>query len=44
MKQAGFKDVQIYSKGYLPFWGKLSDFLCNVDKKHGHFLIGTGMK
>lgn len=44
LKQVGFKDVQVYSKGYLPFWGKLSDFLCKVDKKHGHFLIGTGIK
>ena len=44
MKQAGFKNVRVYSRGYLPFWGKLSDFLCKIDKKHGYFLIGTGIK
>ncbi|MCX6816795.1 MAG: class I SAM-dependent methyltransferase [Candidatus Beckwithbacteria bacterium] len=44
MQHIGLKDVQVYSRGYLPFWGKLSDILCRVDKKHGHFLIGTGIK
>jgi len=44
LKQVGFNKVQVFSKGFLPFWGKLSDFLCKVDKRHGHFLIGTGIK
>ena len=44
LKKAGFKDVKIYTKGYLPLWGKVSDLLCRIDKKHGRFLIATGFK
>lgn len=44
LAKAGFRNVKIYTKGYLPFWGKLSDLLCCLDRKHGHFLIATGFK
>jgi len=44
LKKVGFKDIKIYTKGYLPFWGRLSDFLCNIDKRHGHFLIASAIK
>ena len=44
LKRVGFRGVKIYSRGYFPFWGWLSDFLCGVDKRHGHFLISTATK
>lgn len=44
LAKAGFKNISMYTRGYLPFWGKLSDFLCKIDKKHGHFLIATAEK
>lgn len=42
--KVGFKNVKVYTTGYLPFWGKLSDFLCCVDKRHGHFIIASAVK
>ena len=44
LEKVGFKNVKVYTKGYLPFQGKLSDFLCYIDRRHGHFLIATGSK
>lgn len=44
MIQSGFKKVEVYTKGYLPLWGKFSDIMCKLDKRHGHFLIATGFK
>lgn len=44
MERIGFKDVKVYTRGYFPFWGKISDLLCILDKRHGHFLIATGFK
>lgn len=44
LHRTGFREVGVYTRGYLPFWGKLSDLLCRIDKRHGHFLIGTGFK
>jgi len=44
MEKVGFLDVRIDSRGYLPLWGKISDALCALDCRHGHFLIGTGFK
>ena len=44
MKLAGFTDVCLSSRGYLPLWGVCSDVLCAVDRRHGHFLIGTGKR
>lgn len=44
LEKAGLERVKIYTKGYLPLWGKISDLFCIFDKKHGHFLIATGFK
>ena len=44
LKKVGFKDIRIYSKGYLPFWSYLSDLLCKIDKIHGHFLVVSCFK
>ena len=44
LKKVGFKDIRIYSKGYLPFWGYLADLLCKIDKIHGHFLVASCFK
>lgn len=44
LKKVGFKKVKACSTGYLPLWGKLSDFLCSVDKRHGNFLIASAEK
>ncbi len=44
LEKVGFKNIKIHTKGYLPLWGKLSDFFCYMDRKHGHFLIATGFK
>jgi SAM-dependent methyltransferase len=41
---AGFKQVKVYTKGYIPLYGWLSDFFCSIDRKHGHFLIASGLK
>ncbi len=44
MEKVGFHEVRVRTRGYLPLWGKLSDVLCTLDRRHGHFLIGTGIK
>lgn len=44
LEKVGFKEVQIFSRGYLPLWGAFSDLLCTIDRRHGHFLVGTGVK
>jgi SAM-dependent methyltransferase len=44
LEKVGFENIKVHTKGYLPFWGKLSDFLCYIDRRHGHFLIATGFK
>lgn len=44
LKKIGFKSVKVYTRGYLPLMGKVSDFACYIDKRHGHFLIATGFK
>jgi len=44
MEKAGFMNVRVYSRGYLPLWGWISDILCTIDRRHGHFLIASGFK
>lgn len=44
LEKVGFKKIIIYSRGYLPFLGKFSDFLCVLSKKHGNFLIASCFK
>lgn len=44
MVKVGFREVRVYTRGYLPLWGSLSDALCALDRRHGHFLIGAGIK
>lgn len=44
LEKVGFQDVKIATRGYLPLWGRISELLCKVDVRHGHFLIGTGFK
>ncbi len=44
LKEVGFSNVTVHTRGYLPFWGALSDLLCVIDKRHGHFLIATATK
>lgn len=44
LEKAGFKNVKVHTTGYLPLYGKLSDFFCKINRKHGHFLIATGLK
>ncbi len=44
LEKVGFKNVQVFSKGYLPLWGFISDVFCALDKRHGHFLVATGHK
>lgn len=44
MEKVGFKNVRVFTRGYLPLWGLVSDVLCTVDRRHGHFLIATGFK
>jgi SAM-dependent methyltransferase len=40
----GFSNIKMYTRGYLPLWGWLSDVLCSIDRRHGHFLIAMGEK
>jgi len=42
--KVGFTEVRAYTRGYLPLWGKLSDLLCTIDRRHGHFLIATARR
>jgi ubiquinone/menaquinone biosynthesis C-methylase UbiE len=44
LKKIGFENIKVYTEGYPPFWGKVSHFLCYIDRRHGHFLIATGFK
>jgi len=44
LKKVGFRDIKIYSKGYLPFWSYLSDLFCKIDKINGNFLIASCFK
>lgn len=42
--KAGFSGVEVRSRGYLPFWGTLSDLLCRADPRHGHFLVANAYR
>ncbi|MFH1706106.1 MAG: class I SAM-dependent methyltransferase [Patescibacteria group bacterium] len=44
LERVGFRKIKVFTRGYLPLFGRLSDFLCQIDKRHGHFLIATGFK
>jgi len=44
LQKSGFENVRVFTVGYLPFWGWLSDLLVKIDRRHGHFLIGIGEK
>jgi len=44
LEEVGFRNIKTYTRGYLPLWGTLSDILCRLDRRHGHFLIATGFK
>ena len=44
LEKVGFKDVKVYTKGYLPLYSWVSDFICKVDRRHGHFLIASTVK
>lgn len=44
LKRSGFKNIKMYTRGYLPLWGIISDVLCGVDRVHGHFLIAEAEK
>jgi SAM-dependent methyltransferase len=44
LEKVGFSEVKVYTRGYLPLWGSVSDLLCSIDRRHGHFLVGTGLK
>ena len=42
--RAGFKDICVVTRGYLPLWGRLSDILSRVDPRHGHILVAVCSK
>lgn len=42
--KTGFKRIKVLTRGYLPFYGGISDFLCSIDKVHGHFLVVSAFK
>ena len=44
LRQAGFIEIEVFTRGYLPLWGRLSDSLCRIDPRHGHFLVSTCVK
>ncbi len=44
LKKVGFKDIQVSTRGYLPFWGKTSDILSKLDHRHGHILVAVCSK
>lgn len=40
----GFRVEVVYGIGYFPFFGKLSELMCRIDKRHSHLLIVKGIK
>lgn len=44
LKRVGFEEVRLYGRGYLPFWGWLSDCLSALDGRHSHFLVASARK
>lgn len=45
LRIVGFQDATVLSRGYLPFWGSLSDFVCDyIDARHGQYLVAVGCK
>lgn len=44
IEKVGFKNVRVFTRGYLPMWGLASDLFCAIDKRHGHFLIASAIK
>lgn len=42
--RTGFKNIKIYTRGFLPLYGILSNVLCKIDRRHGHFLIVSATK
>ncbi|MBU2052558.1 class I SAM-dependent methyltransferase [Patescibacteria group bacterium] len=44
MSKIGFINIQSSTSGYIPFWGRLSNWLCRLDKKRGHFMVLSAVK
>lgn len=44
LKKVGFVKIEISARAYFPLRGSLSDKLCSIDKRHGHFLIANCYK
>jgi len=44
LAKTGFTNIDVSSKGYLPLAGMISDLLCWIDPRHGHFLIASAQK
>lgn len=44
LNKVGFEQIKMATTGYFPFWGKISDVLCLLDKRHGNFLIASCFK
>jgi SAM-dependent methyltransferase len=44
LAKTGFKNIKLYSRGYLPLAGRIADLFCLIDRRHGHFLIASAQK
>ena len=44
LAKTGFGEIRAYTRGYFPLFGLLSDVLCTLDRRHGHFLIANARK
>lgn len=44
LQLTGFTNIELRTRGYLPLWGPLSDMVCAIDRRHGHFLVASGEK
>ncbi len=44
LELVGFRDIKMFTRGYVPLYGWLSDLLCSIDKKRGYFLIASAIK
>lgn len=39
LARVGFMDIEMRTRGYLPLSGATSDFLCDLDRRHGNFIV-----
>lgn len=44
LERTGFIEVELLTTGYLPLYGRPSEIMCRLDRRHGQFLVASGFR